>query len=313
MKLLFSLAKWMLVLTLLWIYPAVTAAQRAEAAEQPIQVILDANSLVFSTPPVIEKGTTLVQFRPIFEKMGLSIEWNKQMQTIIGRKPGVEIKLQIDQPVAIINGQEVALTVAPKLKNGHTLVPLRVISESVEAKVEWLPNDRTVVIYSKNDYWSSDSKFQFTAYGFWRTMAGVKGISSKVDKNVAAYVSVEKVENLTLALQYFNHTMLFIASEEAKDELLNMTLEQYVDRAKQQAAILSDDIMEEKNITFMNYEAKQLIYKNNDDWDARIDTLIVFKADDEFYSIRSSSYKVTYKSSKREFEAILASMKFQHK
>jgi hypothetical protein len=40
-------------------------------AEEPIRVMLDGKQLSFSESPLIDNGSTLVQFRPIFENLGL--------------------------------------------------------------------------------------------------------------------------------------------------------------------------------------------------------------------------------------------------
>ncbi|MEW6244657.1 MAG: N-acetylmuramoyl-L-alanine amidase [Bacillota bacterium] len=46
----------------------------------------------------------------------------------------------------VINGQEVVSDVPPIIENGRTLVPVRVISERLEASVEWIESTRTVKI-----------------------------------------------------------------------------------------------------------------------------------------------------------------------
>lgn len=56
-----------------------------------------------------------------------------------------EVKLQIDNPVATIDGEDVQLDVAPYIKAGRTMVPLRFVGEAMGAGVEWLPDERAVV------------------------------------------------------------------------------------------------------------------------------------------------------------------------
>ncbi|MFC4779148.1 hypothetical protein ACFO9Q_20335 [Paenibacillus sp. GCM10023252] len=89
-----------------------------------------------------------------------------------------------------------------------------------------------------------------------------------------------------------------------------MNLIQYLERAKKKAAISNVDILEEKQMKLFGFDAQQLTYVNHKDWDKRVDTLIVFKSDSQFYSIRNSSYEVTYKSSILDFQEILESMEF---
>ncbi|UKS27508.1 copper amine oxidase N-terminal domain-containing protein [Paenibacillus sp. HWE-109] len=308
-----SSARLLLIVTLLFMGPGIVKVKASNISDSNIRVILDANLIPFSEPPYIENSTTLVQFRPIFENLGLEVSWNEFTRTVKGRKQGVQIELQIDNPVAKVNGNSITLSVAPKLKDGNTFVPLRFISESVESKVEWNDASRTVVIYSKNNYASADGKFHFTAYGLWRNMGGLDKIKSEVDERVQDFVMVEDVEYLQLALRYFNYTMLFISAEPDIDKTKDMDLIQYLDRAKKKAAISNVDILGEKQIKLFGFDARQLTYVNNNDWDKRVDTLIVFKSDSQFYSIRNSSYEVTYKSSILDFHEILESMDFQEK
>jgi hypothetical protein len=60
----------------------------------------------------------------------------------------MEVKLSIGKKNVWINGleQENLLAVAPYIKKGTTFVPIRLISESFGAKVEWLPQVKGIVI-----------------------------------------------------------------------------------------------------------------------------------------------------------------------
>jgi len=48
--------------------------------------------------------------------------------------------LIIGQPTAMVNGNLVALDVAPEILNGRTMVPLRFVVETLGYQVEWLGN-----------------------------------------------------------------------------------------------------------------------------------------------------------------------------
>ncbi|MDQ0885098.1 hypothetical protein QFZ81_000186 [Paenibacillus sp. V4I9] len=283
------------------------------AEDDPIRVTLDANPVEFSAPPFIENSSTLVQFRPVFERMGLDITWDANTRTITGHKQDIEIELQIDNPIAKVNGKLTTLSVAPKLREGNTFVPLRFISESVGAKVEWNEAKRIVLIYSKKEYTSMNAKFRFTAYGLWRNMAGVDQVEPEVNERVQDFITVEDIENIQLAMRYFNFTMLFISSDQMVNETKDMTLIQYLDRAKKKGAISKDDIIDEKQVKLFGFDAFQITYVNRHDWDKRIDTLIIFKSGSQYYSVRNSAYEVTYKSSFQDFQSLLESMKFNDK
>lgn len=123
----------------------------AYAESQPIRVWFMGNQLSFDEQPFIENDVTLVQFRPIFEKLGLKIEWNSDTQTITGRSDTLIIKLTIGSTSAVINDEVKQLVVAPRIINGNTMVPLRFVSEASGMAVTWTEETRVIRIFSKND------------------------------------------------------------------------------------------------------------------------------------------------------------------
>lgn len=133
---------WLLLLSLL----SISLSGIVSATEEPIKVYNDGNQIKFSTNPVSESGTTLVQFRPVFEALGISIEWDAESQTITGKKADLEIILKINDSTAIVNQQQVKLSVAAKIINGSTFVPLRFIGEASGKEVMWYEETRTIQI-----------------------------------------------------------------------------------------------------------------------------------------------------------------------
>lgn len=114
----------------------------AKAAENPIRVWLDGTPIYFDADPVIENGTTLVQFRPIFEQLGFDIEWdgaNKRITGVKQNRDGTELKLELslNYNSATVNGSGVYMEVPPRLEKGNTLVPLRFVSEASGKDVKW--------------------------------------------------------------------------------------------------------------------------------------------------------------------------------
>ncbi|MEF3305230.1 WG repeat-containing protein [Paenibacillus sp. GYB003] len=111
--------------------------------------------LDLEVPPAVVQGSTLVPVRPILESLGLKLDWDPTAQTIKAVRQGLSVELQIDNPTARVNGANVALAVAPVIWNGSTLVPVRFISESAGAKVDYAPY-RPVSLYEMgmHDAWS---------------------------------------------------------------------------------------------------------------------------------------------------------------
>ncbi|MEK8126377.1 stalk domain-containing protein [Paenibacillus filicis] len=120
----------LLSLPLAW--PGAVAAEN-----QTIPVYLNGNPVSFEVPPILEDGTTLVQFRPIFERLGLTIGWDEATRTVTGSRNGLNIKLVIDELEASVNNQQSELDLAPRLVEGNTFVPLRFVGEASGAEVVW--------------------------------------------------------------------------------------------------------------------------------------------------------------------------------
>ena len=105
--------------------------------------------------PEIIEGRTYVPLRVIGENIGAQVSWiQKSRQVVINRKnkdfipssggESREIEIIIDgRTLAIPEGYGKAL-----IKQGRTMVPLRVVGEAMDCKVAWESDTKTVVITS---------------------------------------------------------------------------------------------------------------------------------------------------------------------
>jgi len=116
------------------------------AEEAAITVTLNGVAIEFDQPPIIEDGRTLVPMRKIFEAMGAAVDWNGETQTVTGTKGDIVVTMQIGNNVITKNGQGITLDVPPQLVNSRTLVPVRAVAESFNAKVDWNGETQTVII-----------------------------------------------------------------------------------------------------------------------------------------------------------------------
>ncbi len=122
-------------------------AEKADAAGKT-KVIIDDQPVVFRALPFIQDGTTMVEFRTAFEKLGYGIEWDGKTKTVTGTKGDSVIHLQIGSKKADIGGKESDLAVAPAAVNGVTFVPLRWIGEASGREVSWDNLSKTAYIAS---------------------------------------------------------------------------------------------------------------------------------------------------------------------
>ena len=84
--------------------------------------------------------------RAIFEAMGASVEWDGTTQTVTSVKGDTTISLTLNKETATVNGESISLAVPAKLINGNTMVPLRFVSESLGAEVNWDGGSKTITI-----------------------------------------------------------------------------------------------------------------------------------------------------------------------
>lgn len=140
---------WRIVAAVCIAFVCWSGQARAAEAQEPIKVFVDLQRISFEVNPLLEEGTTLVQLRPLFEAMGLTLAWNEEKRLVTGRKEGQTIQLTIDEKVAYINGQPVELERAATIMDGNTLVPLRFIGEATGAYVAWDGVYREITVLSE--------------------------------------------------------------------------------------------------------------------------------------------------------------------
>ncbi|MCY9668338.1 stalk domain-containing protein [Paenibacillus alginolyticus] len=100
----------------------------------------------FEVKPFIENGSTLVPVRAISEALDAKIDWNGEKQEVFIQREDTIIQLTIGSNVAKVNGKEVSIEAPAATVNGNTVLPLRFISESLGAKVDWKSESQMIVI-----------------------------------------------------------------------------------------------------------------------------------------------------------------------
>jgi hypothetical protein len=123
----------------------------AKEQAQQTKVFVDGDVVGFTVDPMNEQGTTLVQFKPVFEKLGLEVAWNKDTQTVTGTTYNLNIQLTIGSKTVLVNGEKKQLTVAPKIVKDVTMIPLRFVGEASGRDVSWDGRTKTVYIASTEE------------------------------------------------------------------------------------------------------------------------------------------------------------------
>lgn len=114
----------------------------------PLFVELNGTILQFEQPPILLNNRTLVPLRTIFETLGAKVHWDAATSTITANKGGVSIELVVGSTEARRNEETILLDAPPTIVNGHTLIPIRFVSEALGATVTWDAENKTILIDS---------------------------------------------------------------------------------------------------------------------------------------------------------------------
>jgi hypothetical protein len=96
--------------------------------------------------PVQVNGRVLVPVRGVLESLGADVGWMPDSQTVVANNGRVNIQLRIGDHTASVDGQAVNLDVPAQVIAGHTMVPLRFLSQALGAEVHWHDQARIVAI-----------------------------------------------------------------------------------------------------------------------------------------------------------------------
>lgn len=122
-------------------------------AEKNITVEIDGKALNMDVAPYIKNNRTMIPFRAIFEGLGAKVTYDfvdERNKTVVGEKLDRKVILTIGKDKAIYCTHERNLDAPAELKNSRTFVPLRFVSESMRAKVDWDEQNRKVSIWTHN-------------------------------------------------------------------------------------------------------------------------------------------------------------------
>ncbi len=110
-----------------------------------VAVEVNGHPLNFSVDPMILEDRTLVPLRAIFEVFGLEVGWDNATRSVTGKNDKYDISFVVGEHTAQVNGKTVNLEVPAIIVDGHTLAPLRFVSETVGATIGW--NAKSQIVY----------------------------------------------------------------------------------------------------------------------------------------------------------------------
>ena len=125
---------------------AIISMSVSAMAADDIKVYVNGEQVEFDVKPVIENERTLVPMRAIFEALGAEVDWNQETETVSATRGSDTVRITINSNQLFKNNKAVELDVPAKIIDERTLVPVRAISESFDADVQWDGATQTVNI-----------------------------------------------------------------------------------------------------------------------------------------------------------------------
>lgn len=120
--------------------------------ESNLRVYLNGNIVGFpDAVPFISNGRTLVPVRFIAESLGAKVDWSQSKQEVTIEKGKEKIVLKIGEKKATVGTKVIELDTNAVIKQSRTFVPLRFISETLDATVEWEGKTSSVIITTEGN------------------------------------------------------------------------------------------------------------------------------------------------------------------
>ena len=188
-----------------------TTAVAGAAISVPVQDVYSAGTPF--TYGEAENGRVYVPVRGIFELYDAAVNWLPETKTVeIRRCDGAVLTMRPGSKTAIITccgqSENLVLDAPVKLSDGKTMLPLRFVVENLLCKVDWLVQDKKVVItkcYATTaiadkkytiDFQTEDF-YTYNSGGGWQFAGKLSGVKSWLESEKWDQASIKNVELLS--------------------------------------------------------------------------------------------------------------------
>ncbi len=111
-----------------------------------VKAFVDGKQVKADVAPYVQGGRALVPVRAISSALKAEVNWKPETRTVEITRGEKSITLYLDKKEATVDGKTISLDTAPVLKNGRVFLPLRFISEQLNAEVKWQEEGKIVII-----------------------------------------------------------------------------------------------------------------------------------------------------------------------
>lgn len=110
------------------------------------QIVVNGEPVVMDVPPKMIGATMMVPLRFVGYGLGAQVEWRPERREAVIRGNRRTITARIGDSMLRFNGQTITSYEPPRIIQGRTMVPLRVIAYALGAQVDWDARTRVVSI-----------------------------------------------------------------------------------------------------------------------------------------------------------------------
>lgn len=161
------------------------------SAQSKIKINYNGQEIGFDKEVKLIDSTILLPLRAVSQELGYTVNYTKRSIEISGGE--TKVILTVGSTMAVVNGEEVKLNIAPDVIEGTTYVPLRFIGEALNLQVDWDDKKQTINLEGK---YSVD---RFNKKLMVRTKAGKEVLTSLTtledDKDSTIQVTYETTKN----------------------------------------------------------------------------------------------------------------------
>lgn len=105
----------------------------------------------FGTAPALIDNATYLPIRSLVEASDGMVEWDDETKSATMTLNGRVVTVTLNSDTGMVNGQMVQMNHPVKLVNGKTMVPLRFIGDSFKMEVEWVNDEKVIVVRYQRD------------------------------------------------------------------------------------------------------------------------------------------------------------------